>query len=155
MNGVFEISANVADEQEGYCLFTLSTTHTSLYPLYTSSNMPDCVAIVQDLPFRQSVSTLKFTLIAKAQISQVIETAMHISRSVATDQTEYRDFMTHFDTASISGEGEQLSAEKKQEIIRDLVTRVTEGQGCLQGAKETGAFWHEGHKRLRILINRC
>lgn len=65
---------------------------------------------------------------------------MHVSRSVATDQAAYRDFMTHFDTASLSGEGEQLSAEKKQEIIRDLVTRVTEGQGCLQGNKETGAL---------------
>jgi hypothetical protein len=68
MNGVFEISANVADEQEGYCLFTLSTaTHTSLYPLYTSPNMPDCVAIVQDLPFRQSVRYLRIVSVLKAE----------------------------------------------------------------------------------------
>jgi hypothetical protein len=51
--------------------------------------------------------------------------------------------MTHFDNATLVGEGaEELSSEKKQEIVRDLVTRVTEGQGCLGGAKETGASKH-------------
>ena len=112
---------------------------TSLYTSHTSDTMPDCVAIVQDLPFRQSVCLAEQKLESTTANIQVIETAMHVSRSVATDQAAYRDFMTHFDTASLSGEGEQLSAEKKQEIIRDLVTRVTEGQGCLQGNKETGA----------------
>ena len=72
--------------------------------------------------------------------SQVIETAMHVSRSVTKDQAAYKEFMTQFDNAAKVQEGADLSAEKKQEIIRDLVKRVTEGQGCLGGNKETGAF---------------
>jgi predicted acetyltransferase len=71
---------------------------------------------------------------------QVIESAMHVSRSVTKDQAAYKEFMTQFDNASKTQEGEELSAEKKQEIIRDLVKRVTEGQGCLGGNKETGAL---------------
>jgi hypothetical protein len=63
---------------------------------------------------------------------------MHVSRSVTSDQAAYREFMTGFDTATVAKEGEETSAEKKQEIIRDLVKKVTEGQGCLQGNKETG-----------------
>ena len=65
---------------------------------------------------------------------------MHVSRSVTKDQAAYKEFMTQFDNAAKVQEGADLSAEKKQEIIRDLVKRVTEGQGCLGGNKETGAF---------------
>jgi len=46
--------------------------------------------------------------------------------------------MTHFDTAATVKEGEEVSAEKKQEIVRELVKKVSEGQGCLTGSKETG-----------------
>lgn len=65
---------------------------------------------------------------------------MHVSRAVtAGDQGAYREFMTHFDNSVKVAEGEELSAEKKQDVIRDLVTRVTEGQGSLEGAKDNGA----------------
>jgi len=63
---------------------------------------------------------------------------MHISRTITSDQAAYRDFMTHFDTAATVKEGEEVSAEKKQEIVRELVKKVSEGQGCLTGSKETG-----------------
>jgi hypothetical protein len=65
---------------------------------------------------------------------------MHVSRSVtAGDQEAFRDFRAHFETAVKVNEGEELSSEKKQEVIRDLVNKVVEGQGSLEGAKENGA----------------
>lgn len=61
--------------------------------------------------------------------------------------------MTHFDNSVKVAEGEELSSEKKQDVIRDLITRVTEGQGSLDGAKENGMSlrWHHGGS----LMNRC
>jgi len=112
----------------------------SLNHLYITT-MADCVAIVQDLPFRQMVCGIIHWYMNPELIHQVIETAMHVSRSVTSDQAAYREFMTHFDTAATVKEGEEISAERKQEIVRELVKKVTEGQGCLQGNKETGGFF--------------
>jgi hypothetical protein len=79
---------------------------------------------------------------------------MHVSRSVTGgDQGAYREFMTHFDNSVKVAEGEELSSEKRQDVIRDLITRVTEGQGSLDGAKENGMSlgWHHGES----LMIRC
>lgn len=68
-----------------------------------------------------------------------MESAMHVSRSTtAGDQEALRNFRSHFENAVKSEEGEELSSEKKQEVIKDLVNKVVEGQGSLEGVKENG-----------------
>ena len=67
---------------------------------------------------------------------------MHLGRIIARqDQQVYREYTTAFDAHLRVDEGqEDFGPEQKQDIVRYLITKVTEAEGGLGGAKENGAL---------------
>lgn len=70
----------------------------------------------------------------------MLEPAQHIGRILsAGDQAVYREFMLHFDNQVVKDQ--ELSAEKKQELIRELITKVTDANGAIEvGKEQNGGF---------------
>jgi hypothetical protein len=64
---------------------------------------------------------------------------MHINRILSGgDVAVYRDLMIHFDNQV--AKDQELPAEKKQDLIRELITKVTDANGAIEvGNTQNGA----------------
>lgn len=69
----------------------------------------------------------------------MLDIAVHLGRIVsAGDRSVLNEFMAPFDSATNAAQGEELSEEKKQDVIRMLVSKVTDANGGLEAQKENG-----------------
>ncbi len=76
-------------------------------------------------------------------LSQVTEFAAHLARSLPSpsDTVAAKEFLKSFDDQLTPSEGQDdVSEEKKREIVTSLVAKVGELRGGLEAAKEFGMF---------------
>lgn len=77
----------------------------------------------------------------------MLEPAQHIGRILSGgDASAYREHMLHFDNQVVKDQ--QVSAEKKQDLIKQLITKVTEANGAIEtGNNQNGMSFSEHEKR--------
>jgi hypothetical protein len=138
---------------------TISCT-TSIPPINkrdSSSEMADSIAIVAELPFNAQVSGPE-TFNGHLLTLKILELTAHLSRSVPETSTSRQEFVAEFEEllgpASVTEEQQQaqdLSDDKKQEVVRKLVGKVVELKGGLGGGKEGEA--ESAHLLLQIVLS--
>ncbi|KAK8844780.1 hypothetical protein IAR55_006630 [Kwoniella newhampshirensis] len=98
--------------------------------------MVDAIPIAPELPFKQ----------------QIVELAAHLSRSLPNpDQTNTREFVASFESQLTAEEGEDISEEKKKEVVKALVAKFVELKGGLEAAKESEV--ESSHLLLQYLLS--
>ncbi|WWD22666.1 hypothetical protein CI109_107159 [Kwoniella shandongensis] len=98
--------------------------------------MVDAISIAPELPFKQ----------------QVLELAAHLSRSIPNpDQTNIREFVASFEAQVQVEEGQEISEEKKKEVVKSIVGKFVELKGGLEAAKESEV--ESSHLLLQYLLS--
>lgn len=70
----------------------------------------------------------------------MLDIAVHLGRIASNgDRSLLNEFMAPFDSATSAAQGQELTEEKKQDVVRMLVSKITNAEGGLDGQKENGA----------------